>query len=586
MNRRRATRRGAGRRRTSSTKRQNWRGWFDRSDVRVNIMLMILVAAFGVVGGRLLWFGLIPVKEPSVHLASQTDGPPRRGNIYDRNGVLLATSVQTYSVFADPKMVMNTQQSAQKLAKVLKEHPSRMNQRLNRKGRFTWLARQVTPAQAQNVLALGLPGVGLRMEDARLYPQRNLAAHIVGGVNIDGRGIAGIERSFDQALQQGEDIYLTMDVRLQQQLRQTLVDSMVKSEAKAAAGVMMNPNTGEVMAMASLPDYDPNQFGNAKGSARFNRVTQAVFEMGSTFKLFTAAQALEQGVTTMEAQHDCRKPLKIAGGFTIRDYYPKARYLSTKEVVQYSSNIGSAQIAEELGPERLQNILNKLHLTDRLVMNGRSTAKPLTPRQWGPTETMTISYGHGIAVTPLHMATAMSALVSDGIVKAPTLVPVAGPPAMSEPVVSEKTRRQVKALMQAVVEAGSASQARVAGYTIGGKTGTAQKLVNGAYVQGKNVSSFAGAVPLENPEVVSVVLVDEGKKGFHTGGRVAAPAFGQLMARSLPIMGIAPYRTNAPVQKKPMHVPNIVPSPVPNPVMVNQKLQQLAHATPSTPSAL
>jgi cell division protein FtsI (penicillin-binding protein 3) len=549
-------------------------------------MLLILVAAFGVVGGRLLWFGLIPVKEPTTHLAEQVDGPPRRGNVYDRNGVLMATSVQTYSVFADPKMVMSAQDSAQKLAAVLKQSSDRLEGRLNRNGRFIWLARQITPAQAQAVLALGLPGVGLREEDARLYPQRQLAAHVIGGVNVDGRGIAGIEQAFDAALQRGEDVHLTVDLRLQQQLRQTLAETLLESEAKAAAGVVMNPNTGEVLAMASLPDYDPNKFGDASANARYNRVMQSVFEMGSTFKLFTAAQALEQGITTLDEQYDCRKPLKVAGGYTIHDYYPKARYLSTKEVVQYSSNIGAAQIAEKMGTENLRTILTNLNLTDRLNVNGAVTAKPLTPPRWGPTETMTISYGHGIAVTPIHVATAMSALVSDGIVKEPTLVPVAGPPAPGVQVVSAKTREQVKFLMQTVVEAGSASQAQIAGYTVGGKTGTAQKLVNGAYVQGKNVSSFAGAVPLENPQMVAVVLVDEAKRGYHTGGRVAAPAFGKFAARSLPVLGVAPNHNAPKIKPMPLPVPNVVPSPVPNPIMVNQKMQQIAHADQPVRTAL
>lgn len=536
--------------RRQNTTRSRWGSVFDRANWRMMILTFALGSLFGVVGMRLMQFSVIP-SEVSGRIASHAEEMPLRGNLYDRNGVLLATSVPAYAIFADPKYVQESGPTARKLAKILSQDANRIQSKLEQQNRFVWLSRQVSPHQAQLVHNLGLPGVGVREISSRLYPQQHQAAHVIGAVNIDGRGLAGAEAEFDEELQAGKDVTLSIDMRLQTQLEETLYRTLEKSEAKGVAGIVTDPRTGDILAMASLPDYDPNRFSRARPEDRFNHVTQGVYEMGSTFKLFTVAQAVEQGKTTLTSMHDCTHPLKVAN-FTIRDYYGKDRYLSTAEVIQYSSNIGAARMAAMLGPESYQRYFHKLNLDDRVRGIGITSAAPLLPYQWGPTETATVSYGHGIAVTPLHVATAIGALVTDGVVKAPKLRPDMPVQPVGDDVVSgPEIRQMVRGLMHLVVNGGTASGAQVVGYNIGGKTGTAQKLLNGKYQTGVNVSSFVGAVPIDKPELLAVMLVDEGKKGLNTGGRVAAPAFGDLMTRILPLAGIAPAEHEAVFQMIP-----------------------------------
>lgn len=543
--------------------------WVDFSQLRVYFSLFVLLGLFGLLATRLVWVGLAPTAEPSTRLADLPAAAPVRGDIYDKNGILLATTVKAYSLYADPKVMLDKEEAAQKLANTLRNvSASTLRKKFSRKGRFVWIKRHLTPREAQLANNLGLPGVGLREELVRLYPHQNLASHVLGAVNLDGYGIAGVEAAYDKPLRQGKDLTLTLDLKLQQQLRTSLEESIAQASAKGAAGVVLHPKTGAILAMSSLPDFDPNDYGNSPSFHRMNRASAGVYEMGSTFKILTAAQALDKGIVERNTVIDCTNPVRI-GRYKISDFHAKARPMTVEEVVAYSSNIGSSKIAEMMGADKMRDFLRDLGMFERIESGVQENARPLTPRRWGPTELATVSYGHGISVTPMHIAAAFNTLVTDGQYRRPHLVAQSGN-FMSSPVVSTTTVSHVRDLMRHVVQNGTASRARVAGYDIGGKTGTAEKLVGGKYQDGKNIASFVGAVPLNNPQLVAVMLIDEGKKGLSGGGQIAAPTFANFVQRAMPVLGLTP--TNTP--KQPL-------------VAYQPKLKQVAHASvqSSAPSA-
>lgn len=506
---------------------------------RLAMCLLGLAGAFTYVGLHLAWAGLVPAQTRQASLLDLPAESPHRGNIYDRNGVLLATSLQSYSVYGDPKMVKDAAAAAQKLHSVLPHtDESVLRARLARNGRFVWLQRHLTPEQAYAVNALGIPGVGFREDGIRVYPHRHLAAHVLGALNYAGKGVAGVERAYDEVLKKGEDITLTLDARLQAQLRATLQETIEKSEAKAATGVVIDPASGDVIAMASLPDFDPNHFGSYQENAWLNRATFGVYEMGSTFKLFTMARALDQSMITAETEIDCTKPIRI-GRHTIHDYYAERRVLTAKEVLIHSSNIGAARIADMMGEEKMRPFYAQLNLLDKVEAGISEVAAPLYPhKRWGRVRTMTMAFGHGISVTPLQLVAAVSALVKDGQYRQPHLVKgtARGAP---KTVIRPETVGKMREFMRAVVKKGSGRNAQVVGLDIGGKTGTAEKAGTGGYAENKNMASFVGAVPLDNPRMVGLIMVDEGNGGSATGGQVAAPAFARFVERAAPFMGLA-----------------------------------------------
>ncbi len=506
---------------------------------RLVLVMAVLLFAVGAIGGRLAWVATVPA--PEHHSRSASAAKPIRGDITDRDGRLLATTVTVPSLYADPKYVLDARQTVRKLKQVLPSVKSKeLLARLQQPGRrFVWVDRQLTPAQAQAVNNLGLPGIYFRDEQVRLYPQGSLFSHLLGGASVDGRGLAGIEAGMNQTLSKGETIELTVDSRLQQALHSTLAETIESTNANAAWGVVMDPWTGDIIAAASLPDYNPHQLGSAAKDARRNRFSHGSYEMGSTFKMLTAALAMEQNAFEPDSVIDCTDPIKIAG-FTIRDYKPKARPLTLTEVLRYSSNIGVAQVGDALGSQALQDFFGQLHLLDTPNLPLPEVAQSQYPQtQWGRVHAMTMSFGHGIAITPVQLAAAYSALVTDGHYRQPVF-DAADRYREEVPVISADTIEKLKGLMANVVAEGSGRGARIAGMPIGGKTGTAQKQVNGKYIKGKNVVSFIGAAPLDNPQLVALIMVDEPKKGRALGGAVAAPAFKKFMQRAMPVLALAP----------------------------------------------
>lgn len=491
-------------------------------------------------------------------------GAPPRGDIVDRNGVELARTFEAYAITVMPaRLTSDPEVLATKLAEILPEQSrDEILETLTSRRRLRYLARRVLPGQAQMINDLGDPAIEVTREAQRLYPNFSLAAQALGYTSDQGRGLIGAERAFDERLadpvQRAQPLALSLDVRVQQAMQHELSALVADQNAKGAAGVVMDVDTGEVLAMVSLPDFNPNVPGqradgtpyttaNDDGS-RFNRVTLGGYELGSTFKAFTIATALETGVLTdLSKRYDATRPIEVAG-FRIRDDHAKNRWLSVPEIFMYSSNIGTARMAVELGRERQRAYLDKLGFLSPLPFELKEKARPQFPplSNWGQIATMTISYGHGLSVTPLHLANGYATLVNGGIHRPPTILkrePGAVP--AGERVFSEQTSREIRRLLRLVVTNGTGRKADAPGYRVGGKTGTAEKIENGRYVRGQNVVNFAAVFPVDAPRYVVVAMIDDprGSKatyGFRTAGMVVAPAMRRIIERIAPPLGVLP----------------------------------------------
>lgn len=511
---------------------------------RLLVLGLVFMAAFLGVAAR-----LVEVTSSPVPVATRSAPPAAwntaRADIVDRNGVLLATSLPTASLFADPREVLDPAETAERLATALPGLDSdALRERIERGGRFAWVRRHLTPAEQYAVNRLGLPGVFFRAEEERVYPQGRLAAHVLGYTDPDMVGLAGVEKRFDAALGGGETLRLTLDARVQGILRNELATAVGYFRAAGAAGLVLDVNTGEVLALASLPDFDPNMPSRPLDDTLFNRATKGVYEMGSTFKVLTAAMALDAGTTTLDSGYDASRPLRVAR-FTIRDFHAKNRWLSVPEILIYSSNIGAAQMARDVGGPLQRARLAELGMLTPSPLELPEVGRPLFPDPWREINTLTIGFGHGIAVSPLQLGTAVAAVTNGGFYRPPTLVRTAGVRRAGYQVFTEETSRQMRAMMRLVVLRGSGRQADVPGLRMGGKTGTAEKIVGGRYRRKALLSSFVGVFPMDQPRYLVLVSLDEPKgraetHNYATGGWVAAPSVGRIAERIAPILGIQP----------------------------------------------
>lgn len=476
-----------------------------------------------------------------------------RADIVDRNGVLLATSLETASLYADPSMIPDPELVARQLAETLPglSYGDAL-QRLQRRGRFVWIRRNLTPDEQYAVLRLGHPGLNFRTEYSRLYPQGPLAAHMVGYADIDGNGLSGVERSFNGLLNEGgRPLSLSIDIRLQHVLRREAMAAMKSFDGIAAAGLIMDVASGEILAAVSLPDFDPHSPGNPADPALMNRVTQGVYELGSTFKIFSTAALIELFNPGMEMTFDAREPLK-RGRHTISDFHPQKRVLTLPESFMHSSNIGSALMAEKVGTDALRDFYADLGLMNPASLEIGEIGTPILPRPWREINTLTASYGHGIAVSPLQLVVAASSIAGGGTVVQPTLIKNQTGIRMTGNrtdvrVVSPQTAHRMRQLMRLAVTDGTAKSADIPGYRVGGKTGTATKNVGGRYDRSKRISNFVAFFPMEAPRYAVFIMVDEPKGtresfGFATGGWVAAPAVGRVIAGMAPLVGMPPQQ--------------------------------------------
>ena len=509
----------------------------------------------------------LAVSAKLVHLGMRAEGPTlaalsepvaltvSRPDIVDRNGRLLATDVEVYSLFADPARVIDRDEAVETLAKVLPDLNTAevLRALADTSKRFVWVKRQLPPKLAQVVHDLGLPGFQFRKELRRAYPMGALAGHILGGVNINNRGVAGLERYIDdnvgvdpiRATRPSErpPVRLSIEVGAQAALEAELDDAMKRFDAPAAAAVVLDVRSGEIVAGASLPRIEPARALDALDQAKRDRLQSGTYELGSIFKTMTLAMALDAGDITPESVFDVRQPL-TAGRFEIKDLHPAARPLSVTEIFLQSSNVGAGMIALQEGTSAQQAFLARMGLISRMATEAGPVAAPVVPDHWDRTETITIAYGHGIAVAPLQFATAAAALINGGTSIEPTYLlrrpsEVAAPEGVR--VVSAGTSAAMRTLMRENVTGGTGKRAEVPGYEVGGKTGTADIAGPRGYHQGGVISSFLATFPTSAPRYVMLVLIFEPKPTAESGGKVlagltAAPAAGRIIARIGPLL--------------------------------------------------
>ena len=528
-----------------------------RTRARAGLMSLVFAFAFSVIAARLVDLGFVSADGGQIVRSQQLSTAVRRPDIVDRRGRILATDIQTGSLYANPSRIADIDTTAEQLSSVLTNVKARaLRTRLTDGGKFLWIARELTPRQQAQIHELGLPGLDFIQEPHRVYPAGTTASHVLGYVDVDNRGLAGVETYLDrgspitgQAGRKSRDsgpVRLAMDLSVQHVVREELASAMKRYKAKAASGLVLDVHSGEVLALASLPDYDPHRREQAIEKDRFNRVTSGVYELGSVFKIFTTAAALDTGVTSIDKGYDAREPLKVAS-FTINDFHAKRRWLSVPEIFIYSSNIGSAKMALDMGTSRHKAFLKKLGLLDRLETEIGPTAAPIVPKKWSRLSTVTISYGHGLSITPLQMAASATALVNGGYRVKPTFLMRSQEDVGRAPerIVKLQTSDLMRYLLRLNVQQGSGRRADVAGYRVGGKTGTAEKVVNGRYSRTALLTSFLGVFPMDAPEYLVLVVLDEPQHVESTGGMAtagvnAAPTVGRIVERVGPILGVTP----------------------------------------------
>jgi cell division protein FtsI (penicillin-binding protein 3) len=528
-----------------------------KARARLGLAMIGFAAIYCVIAGKLVIFAIAP----DSHAARRAGDAvaTARPEILDRNGEILATDVKRPSLFAEPRRIIDSDEAIELLTAVMPDlEISELRQRLGSRRGFAWLKREITPQQQDKVHRLGIPGVGFLTENKRIYPNGPEVSHLLGYVNVDNTGVAGIENWLDaQGLadlhragfasdRQQEPVVTSVDLRVQHAVRDEMIAAKDKFKAKAAAAIVYAVRTGEVVAMVSIPDYDPNSPRGALDKDRINRLTYGLFEMGSTFKAFTVAMALDSGRYNLNSMFDARAPLHY-GRFNINDYHAQRRVLSLPEVFTYSSNIGAALMARSLGVTAHQAFLRKLGQLDKLKTELPESREPMLPRRWVELNTVTIAYGHGLSVAPLQAVMGVGALMNGGLLIPPTFLKRSevDARALAKQVIKPETSLAMRYLMRLNAEKGTATRADVKGYYVGAKTGTAEKVVGRQYSKTKLLTDVMAVLPADDPKYVVLVMLDEPQvipetHGFATSGWNAVPTAAKVIARIAPLLGIAP----------------------------------------------
>lgn len=530
-----------------------------KARARVGLAMLAFALVYALIGSRLVMFAIGADAHGARRAASQEVVATARPDIVDRNGAILATDVKAASMFGEPRRIIDKDEAIELLTATVPDlDEAEVRERLSARKGFVWLKREITAKQQQDIHKLGLPGIGFLRENKRVYPTGNEVAHLIGLVNIDNQGIAGMEKWLDN---QGladlhragfatdrlqKPIELSVDLRVEHALRDELLKAKEKFHTKAASGLVTNVNTGEIIAMVSVPDFDPNNPKEAHDPDRINRLTTGVYEMGSTFKAFTLAMALDTGKYGLDSLWDARGPLHY-GKFAIHDDEPKGRFLNMKEVFTFSSNVGAARIALSQGVEAHKAFLRKMGQMERLRTELPESASPILPRRWSDLNTITIAFGHGIAVAPLQAVMGVSALANGGLLIPPTFLKRSEEEAraIAKRVIKPETSDKMRFLMRLNAEIGTAKRANVPGYYIGGKTGTAEKVVNGRYAKKKVLTAFTAILPADKPKYQLLIMLDEPQPlketyGLITSGWNAVPTAGNVISRIGPLLGIEP----------------------------------------------
>lgn len=537
-----------------------------KARARVGLAMLAFGAVYGIIAVRLVVFA-VNGDSHAERRASRDAIATARPDILDRNGTILATDVKSPSLFSEPRRIIDKDEAAELLTGALPDlDGAEVRERLNSRKGFAWLKRDITQQQQRDIHRLGIPGIGFLRENKRVYPNGSTVSHVIGLTNIDNQGIAGIEKWLDNngladlhragfaSDRMQQPVELALDTRVEHALRDELLKAKAKFSAKAASGLVSNIRTGEIVAMVSLPDFDPNNPKEVHDPDRINRLTTGVYEMGSTFKTLTLAMALDSGKVNLNTMFDARYPLSY-GKFKIHDTHPVPRPISLAEVFTYSSNVGAAKIALGQGVEAHKAFLKKVGQLDRLRTELPESAMPIVPKRWGDLNTITISFGHGIAVAPLQAVMAVNAMVNGGNLIPPTFMKRTEEEALAiaKRVIKKETSDKVRYMMRLNAEVGSARKAEAVakGYYLGGKTGTSEKVVNGRYSKKQVLNSFTAVLPMDNPQYQVLIMLDEPKAlpethGFITSGWNTVPTGGAVIARIAPLLGLEPRFDLAP----------------------------------------
>jgi cell division protein FtsI (penicillin-binding protein 3) len=561
-------------RRRRPTLRQALAGVFrlrlEKSGGRLGLVMLAFFGLFSAITGRLVYLALVPDEPDGIRRAASANAVVRP-DIIDRNGEVLATDVKTVSVFAEPRNIIDKDEAVELLTAVLPDLNAReLRDKFNKRRGFVWVKREITPRQQAEVHRLGIPGVGFVPESKRVYPNGVAAAHVLGFTNLDHVGIAGIEKYIDNqgvgdlaGLGLARDatdlkpIQLSVDLRVQHAMRDELVKGMEHFRAKAAASLLLDVTTGEVVSLVSLPDFDPNNPVDALEKDRINRMVVGVYEMGSTFKALTTAMALDSGKMNINSTFDARTNLQF-GRFTIHEYHSTHRILTVPEVFIHSSNVGSAREALAIGVEGHKAFLKKMGQLDRMKTELPENAMPIVPARWGELNTITIAFGHGVAVAPMQAVAAVGALVNGGNLINPTFLKRTEEEALkgSVRVIKPETSEAMRYIMRLNASIGSATKAAVPGYFVGGKTGTAEKVIGGRYAKNRLFTTFMAMTPSDKPKYLFVTVYDEPQPapetyGFATAAWNSGETTGRILERIAPMLSIVP-RFEPPVNPFPM----------------------------------
>ncbi len=525
---------------------------------RIRLIGMFFGVAFLAISGQLTKLTLFPKPDDAKNRIVVAERLPRP-DIVDRNGVLLATDVAVASLYADPSKIIDIDEAIELLTATVPDLDAKdLRKKLTQKKSFAWLKRQASPEERDAVYNLGIPSVGYVNERRRVYPQGRLSSHVVGYVDLDTKGIAGIEKYLDDqgaiytaslaepGEHRSQPAQMSVDIRVQAALIDELQKAIDKFRAIAAGGIVLDINTGEVLALVSLPDFNPNQEKKNFTKLQQNQMTSGVYELGSVIKAVTFAMAFDYGTANLQSRYDARFPLVI-GNARINDFHAQRRILTVPEIFTNSSNIGTAKMALDVGMERHQAFLRRVGLFDRLQTELPESARPLLPRRWSKLATATAAFGHGFAVQPLQGAAVVAGLLNGGHMMTPTFLKrnEEDAMAMAQTIVKPETSEMLRSLFRLNVVEGTAAKADVIGYRLGGKTGTAEKVVAGRYSKDKRLTSFIGAFPMDKPKYLLLVMLDEPKPtpetyGFATSGWNAVPVAGVIVERIAPMLGVAP----------------------------------------------
>ncbi len=521
-------------------------------------VILAFILAFGTIAGKLVLYGTGVFRSEArvkIQLLKPTKGRP---DIVDRHGEVLATDIKKYSVYVEVNKLIERDRAARLLAQALPDHTNQMKLLVEfESGRhFFWVARNISEQERERVFRLGLPGVVLEKENRRFYPNGNLAAHILGSTDIDNRGTAGFEKYIDSTGIRDVEQFglpvdagsltpfqLSIDMRVQHALRDELVKGIIKYKAIAGSGIIYDVTTGEIIALASYPDFDPNITGEAQKGEHINRAMVGVYEMGSTFKALNTALALESGKMTINSAFETKERQMTIGRHTIHEYHGTGRRLTVPEIFLHSSNIGSAKMALLAGTKAQQDFLRKMGILDKVQTELPETQAPITPRHWGDIETVTISYGHGLSVSALSCVKAVGALVNGGRLIEPTFLKRTAQDAQDKAplVVKPETSEALRFVMRLNAEQGTARGAQTPGYFIGGKTGTAEKVIRRSYSKDKMLTTFMAITPAHKPRYLYFVILDEPKGipetyNLATSSWNAGAVTGKLLERTAPML--------------------------------------------------